>query len=527
MKKIDVVQPYAMASVFAEDVYSASSTQDFEIPAATSTSADDTCVLDDGFLPITSTDLDDGGIAPERKNFNGLFYLSTDQRAYLQNGGIITYNSNVATAIGGYPQDAVLAYKTTNGFVRYVKSLIDDNSNNFVTNPSLIDGVHWDWANDYLNHDQISNCILEIPQDIKLELNNGALTLKAGSKVYVPNGFEQDGTTKKFDVVTIESDISVSYSGSTSGSTFIQVNLTGDTLYYSLVSESISGTTVVNNKTIYRTDLNEIRYYDNTGTASYLRSLPIAIVTRSPQISSINQIFQDMGYIGSVVWAGKGIKYLRGNGRNSDGSLKNIEHTTTGVQTVDLSTATDGRPRIVFDDSDTLKFTDSVYDPTTNLTIPSIHSYCYIGMAHTISGEIKYCTFKNTLNLLDLLNGEWRGSGTTLAENVTIPTSSNITYDLSSYLPNDDFEYEVMATGTISTDSTSGHVSALRITSSVIRTVPINLCRINTRTSSTMTTGGNAIIPIGPDRKLSVVSGDFYGTFYLHLGGFRRLGRNY
>jgi len=70
-------------------------------------------------------------------------------------------------------------------------------------------------------------------------------------------------------------------------------------------------------------------------------------------------------------------------------------------------------------------------------------------------------------------------------------------------------------------------VSALRITSSVIRTVPINLCRINTRTSSTMTTGGNAIIPIGPDRKLSVVSGDFYGTFYLHLGGFRRLGRNY
>lgn len=33
-----------------------------------------------------------------------------------------------------------------------------------------------------------TNRILEIPQDIKLELNNGTLTLKAGSKVYVPNG---------------------------------------------------------------------------------------------------------------------------------------------------------------------------------------------------------------------------------------------------------------------------------------------------------------------------------------------------
>ena len=35
----------------------------------------------------------------------------------------------------------------------------------------------------------ISNYIRYINQDIKLELNDGTLTLKAGSKVYVPNGF--------------------------------------------------------------------------------------------------------------------------------------------------------------------------------------------------------------------------------------------------------------------------------------------------------------------------------------------------
>ena len=35
---------------------------------------------------------------------------------------------------------------------------------------------------------QNTNCITEIPNDIKLELSNGTLTLKAGSKVYVPNG---------------------------------------------------------------------------------------------------------------------------------------------------------------------------------------------------------------------------------------------------------------------------------------------------------------------------------------------------
>lgn len=45
------------------------------------------------------------------------------------------------------------------------------------------------------NSTAITNCITEIPQDIKLELNNGTLTLKAGSKVYVPNGFETSTKT--------------------------------------------------------------------------------------------------------------------------------------------------------------------------------------------------------------------------------------------------------------------------------------------------------------------------------------------
>ena len=39
-----------------------------------------------------------------------------------------------------------------------------------------------------VNYNNISNCITEIPQDIKLELNNGTLILKAGSKVYKGDG---------------------------------------------------------------------------------------------------------------------------------------------------------------------------------------------------------------------------------------------------------------------------------------------------------------------------------------------------
>ena len=60
-----------------------------------------------------------------------------------------------------------------------------------------------------LTNNNISNCITEIPQDIKLELNNhGTLKLKAGSKVYVPNGFESDGSNR-FDEIVIENNIRV------------------------------------------------------------------------------------------------------------------------------------------------------------------------------------------------------------------------------------------------------------------------------------------------------------------------------
>ena len=64
-----------------------------------------------------------------------------------------------------------------------------DNSGKFLTTDG--NTTSWNNAVDYSN---VTNCITKIPQDIKLELNNGTLTLKAGSKVYVPNGFEQDQT---------------------------------------------------------------------------------------------------------------------------------------------------------------------------------------------------------------------------------------------------------------------------------------------------------------------------------------------
>lgn len=137
MQSSQIVKPTPIGSPFAVS-------GNKNIPSQTA-SGTDTSSISEGFLPITQEPLDDGGQAPERVDFNGMFYVSTDQRFYLQNGSLITYDPDVATKIGGYPAGAILAYSTSSG-LGYVKSLIDNNQYNFITTPSYINGVYWQYV---------------------------------------------------------------------------------------------------------------------------------------------------------------------------------------------------------------------------------------------------------------------------------------------------------------------------------------------------------------------------------------------
>lgn len=62
-----------------------------------------------GFSEINMLPEGAGGIPPDGKDFNGIFYEITSSLQYLQSGVIFPYNQEFATAIGGYPKGARVA----------------------------------------------------------------------------------------------------------------------------------------------------------------------------------------------------------------------------------------------------------------------------------------------------------------------------------------------------------------------------------------------------------------------------------
>ena len=175
-----------------------------------------------------------------------------------------------------------------------------------------------------------TNRILEIPQDIKLELNNGTLTLKAGSKVYVPNGV---GT---FKAVTITSDVSTARTDSQD--CILWYNTDNGTIQLFPSVLFYSGTTAPSGYQFmfwYDITNNKCKVTSNSGsTWAEGKSFPICVVsTDGTKISAIKQVFNGFGYIGSTVFALPGVKVQIPNGRNADGTCKSIIATVNSVKT--------------------------------------------------------------------------------------------------------------------------------------------------------------------------------------------------
>ena len=204
----------------------------------------------------------------------------------------------------------------------------------------------WDsqWT-EIITSNNISNCITQIHQDINLTLSDGVVTLKANSKIYIPNGFENNDTTKPiFETYTIPEDKIITRTSTYVADWLVSIRKQGDV--YNMQTDSLnnvySGDSAPSSQTYmiwYDTQSNKIKTTSDGGsTWNEGWALPLGIVTtNTTQIGSIKTVFNGFGYIGSTCFALPGLKALGPNGRNSDGSLKSNVISYTQVKTVTAS----------------------------------------------------------------------------------------------------------------------------------------------------------------------------------------------
>ena len=176
--------------------------------------------------------------------------------------------------------------------------------------------------NNYNNYNRMTNCIIETPQNLFWEEIEDGVRLKAGSKITVPNGFEEDGTTLKFDTIVTTEDLDCVYTSTGTANSLLFINNVGN-LVSNNIANTTSGTTEPTSGSVlwYDTTNNLMKFY-SSGTFAYSDcSLPLGIFNMGTK--KLTQSFNHMGFIGTSYFIHKGVKFLTADGRNNDGTLKN------------------------------------------------------------------------------------------------------------------------------------------------------------------------------------------------------------
>lgn len=191
-----------------------------------------------------------------------------------------------------------------------------------------------------LSDKNITNCITAIPQDIKLALVGGVLTLKAGSKLYKANG----------ESVMISGDLVASQAGTNSGA-FAFYRSDNNTIYTLTAANMFSGDTAPASPVITTTWLDtaarDVKVYDGTQWVGGV-SLPLCrFNNQDGKVTAVTQVFNGMGYIGNSVYALPGVKGLIPNGFNADGSLNSGEFEVSNVL-ISTNTGSTDKRNIVF-----------------------------------------------------------------------------------------------------------------------------------------------------------------------------------
>lgn len=192
----------------------------------------------------------------------------------------------------------------------------------------------------------ISNCILEIPQNLKLTLENNVLTLKSGSIITLM------GST--YATVTTSSDVSRTYSGLDSSQLYYVFCSSSGTSLTSLykIENVWSGTTAPEVSISGRVFYNSNDKYAYSSSASgwnttpWNVAYPLAILQTdsngnlsfAKDSNGNDMIFNGAGFIGHHAFVYPNVKALMSDGFDTDGSLNSWNFISNKLTIFELNT---------------------------------------------------------------------------------------------------------------------------------------------------------------------------------------------
>ena len=194
----------------------------------------------------------------------------------------------------------------------------------------------------------ISNCILEIPQNLKLTLENNVLTLKAGSIL--------TGTGSTYATTTTTADVSLTISSSFSDGKYLIFPQASNSLGN---PRAISGVSSGDSNSFPTTGLSDFSVYFNTDDKKiyrYSTSLsswgvwapyyPICLIEMKSGVVSFakdsngnDMIFNGAGFVGHHAVVYPNVKGLGGNGVNTNGGLNSYKVSNNTLTIFDMTGA--------------------------------------------------------------------------------------------------------------------------------------------------------------------------------------------
>ena len=196
----------------------------------------------------------------------------------------------------------------------------------------------------------ISNCILEIPQNIKLTIENGALTLKAGSVI------TQVGST--YSTVTTTEDKTLSVGSAYYNRRLVVFPSDSGVITAVNITAVSSGTTPPETGSVFFDTDDKLLYTHAGGEWNvWNRNYPICIVdcdsegnvTFAKDSKGRDLIFNGVGFVGHHAFVYPNVKILISDEFNDDGSLKSILGISNSLSIIEMSgTAPDGYDRYIY-----------------------------------------------------------------------------------------------------------------------------------------------------------------------------------